>query len=164
MPLIQTAGLFAAGLLTTGSLFVGATPQAGDAPENATGDGLRVPCGAVWSRLPADLRADLTAVRELPEGERAEALRAIRRDALDGDYGDRVQRFAERRDERVRAVRRMLPADLRVDLREARRLTGDARVEAYRDIRDGALAGDHGADVQRVADAVAERREACREE
>jgi len=153
MPLIQTAGLFAAGLLTTSSLFTGAAP--------AVDDGPRVPCGAVWSQLPEDLQADLTAVRELPVGEKAEALRALRRDALDGDYGARVQRFAERRDARVRAIRRALPDEMRSDLREALRLTGDDRVDAYRAIRDGALAGEYGEPVQEVAVAVQERREAC---
>lgn len=157
MPLIQTAGLFAAGLLTTSSLFAGAAPGAGD----DTGDGPRVPCGAVWSQLPQDLRDDLTAVRDLPAGERAEALRAVRRDALDGDYGPRVQRFAERRDERVRAVRRAMPAELRQDLREARRLDGDARADAYDEIRVDALGGEYGERVQQVATAVQERREAC---
>lgn len=154
MPLIQTAGLFAAGLLTTSSLFAGAAPSADDGP--------RVPCGAVWSRLPEDLRADLLAVRELPVGEKEDALRAIRRDALDGDYGDRVQQFAERRDERVRAIRRALPEELRVDLRAARRLTGDDRVVAYREIREGALSGEYGDRVQEVAVRVQQRREACR--
>lgn len=157
MPLIQTAGLFAAGLLTTSSLFAGATPGTGTGAD----DGPRVPCGAVWSRLPQDLRDDLTAVRDLPDGEKADALRAIRRDALDGDYGPQVQRFAERRDERVRAVRRALPAELRSDLREARRLDGEERADAYREIRDGALAGEYGDRVQQVATAVQERREAC---
>lgn len=153
MPLIQTAGLFAAGLLTTSSLFA--------APAPVTDDGPRVPCGAVWSRLPQDLRDDLSAVRNLPDGERDEALRTIRRDALDGDYGPRVQRFAERRDERVRAVRRALPPELRGDLRAARRLDGEERADAYREVRDGALAGDYGDRVQEVATAVQERREAC---
>ena len=41
-------------------------------------------------------------------------------------------------------------------------LTGDARLEAYRDIRDGALAGEYGERVQEVAVKVKERREACR--
>jgi len=153
MPLIQTAGLFAAGLLTTSSLFTGAAP--------ATDDGPTVPCGAVWSQLPEDLQADLKAVRELPVGQRAEELREIRHAALEGDYGDRVQRFAERRGERVRAIRRALPDDLRADLREARALTGDARLDAYRGIRDGALAGEYGERVQQVAVTVKERREAC---
>jgi hypothetical protein len=154
MPLIQTAGLFAAGLLTTSTLF-GAPPAAD------TDDGPRIPCGAVWSRLPEALRADLVAVRALPAGERVEALREIRRDALDGDYGDRVQRLAERRVERLRAIRRALPDDLRADLREARSLSGEDRVEAYREIRDGALAGEYGERVQEIAVKVQERREAC---
>lgn len=155
MPLIQTAGLFAAGLLTTSSLFAGTVPS--------TDDGPRIPCGAVWSQLPEGLRADLTAVRALPDGQKAAALREIRRDALDGDYGDRVRRFAERRHERVRAVRRALPKDLRTDLRDARRLTGEDRADAYRDIRAGALAGEYGERVQEVATTVKERREACAE-
>lgn len=154
MPLIQTAGLFAAGLLSTSSLFAGATPTTDDDP--------LISCGAVWSQLPEDLRGDLTAVRSLPAGEKAEALREIGRDALDGDYGDRVQRFAERRGERVRAVRSALPADMKVDLHEARRLIGDDRLDAYREIRAGALAGEYGDRVQEVAVTVQERREACR--
>ncbi|MDR7254744.1 hypothetical protein J2X46_003742 [Nocardioides sp. BE266] len=157
MPLIQTAGLFTAGLLTTTSLFAGATPGSTSGPD----DGPRIPCGAVWSKLPADLRADLTAARQLPEGERIDALQAIREDALDGDYGDRVQQFAERREQRVRAVRRLLPADLKVDLRDARDLSGDEQVAAYRAIRDGALAGEYGDRVQQVAETVQQRREAC---
>jgi len=154
MPLIQTAGLVTAGLLTTTSLFAGATSAADD-------DGPRVPCGAVWSRLPADLRADLTAARDLPAGQRVDALEEIRADALHGQYGDRVQQLAHDRQERVRAVRRLLPADLRADLRQARDLSGEAQVEAYEDVRDGALAGEYGDRVQHVAEAVQQRREAC---
>ncbi|SFB23496.1 hypothetical protein SAMN05192575_105239 [Nocardioides alpinus] len=156
MPLIQTAGLFAAGLLTTSGLFTGA------APSTSTGDGPQVPCGAVWSHLPEDLRADLRGVRALPVSEKADALRAIRRDALDGDYGTQVQRFAERRVERIRAIRRALPDEMKADLHEARRLTGADRLEAYREIRSGALAGEYGDRVQEVAATVQERREACR--
>ena len=155
MPLIQTAGLFAAGLLTTSGLFTGSVP--GATPD----DGAQVPCGAVWSQLPDDLQEDLRAVRDLPAGEKAGALREIRRDALDGGYGDRVQHFAERRDERIRAVRRALPDEMRADLRAARDLTGEARIDAYREIRSGALAGEYGDRVQEVAVRVEERREAC---
>ena len=157
MPLIQTAGLFAAGLVTTSSLFAGAAPSTGSAE-----DGPKVPCGAVWAQLPEELQSDLLAVRELPVGEKARALRAIRRDALDGHYGDRVERFADRRHERIRAIRRALPAEMKADLREARQLPGDERLDAYRDIRDGALAGDYGERVQEVAVKVRQRREACR--
>lgn len=154
MPLIHTAGLFAAGLLTTTSLFA--------SPATTDDDGLQVPCGAVWSQLPEDLREDLVTAWELPAGERAPALFEIRADARSGEYGARVQRLAERRAERVRAVRQALPRELKVDLREARDLTGDARVQAYRDIRDAALAGDYGERVQDVAETVRERREECK--
>lgn len=155
MPLIATAGLFAAGLLTTSSLFAGLAPS--------TDDGPRIPCGAVWAQLPADLQSDLQTVRGLPDGEKAAALREIRRDALDGGYGARVQRFAERRNDRLRAIRRALPAELRADLREARRLGGDDRVDAYREVRSGALGGEYGERVQEFAVTVQERREACRD-
>lgn len=155
MPLIQTAGLFAAGLLTTSGLFPGPPPA------TTTDDGPRIPCGAVWSKLPDDLKADLRAVRALPVGEKPEALREIRRDALGGDYGARAQRIAERREERIRAVRRALPSEMEVDLRAARSLTGAERLEAYREIRAGALDGEYGERVQEVATAVRERREAC---
>jgi hypothetical protein len=154
MPLTQITGLVAAGLLTTTSLVVGASTATDD-------DGPRVPCGAVWSHLPQDLREDLAAVRDLPAGERAEALRGIRRDALAGEYGERVEQVAERRVDRVRAVRRALPDELRADLRDARRLTGEQRADAFREVRDDALGGEYGEDVQRVAETVAQRREAC---
>jgi hypothetical protein len=155
MPLIQTAGLFAAGLLTTSGLFTGAVPT------STSDDGLQVPCGAVWSPLPDDLQEDLRAVRDLPAGEKAGALREIRRDALDGGYGDRVQHFAERRDERIRTIRRALPEKMKADLRAAHDLTGEARIDAYRVIRSAALAGEYGDRVQEVAVRVQERREAC---
>jgi hypothetical protein len=157
MPLIQTAGLFTAGLVATTSLIAGATNGADDAgsPDRAA---RQVPCAL--SALPAELRDDLTAVREVPEGERLDALRTIRDHALDGDYGDRVQQLAEGRDERVRAVRRLLPADLKADLREARDLSGEDQAAALRGIRDGALGGEYGDRVQQVATSVQRRLEA----
>ena len=53
-----------------------------------------------WARLPKALRRDLAAAQKLPLEERREALRQIRKDALDGDYGQRVQTIAERLDKR----------------------------------------------------------------
>lgn len=157
MPLIQTAGLFAAGLVATTSIVAGATQGADDT--DRPGDAAQVPCAL--AELPAELRDDLTAVRELPEGERIDALLAIRDHALDGEYGARVQRLAEGRDERVRAVRRLLPDDLKADLRAARDLSGGERVTELQDIRDGVLGGEYGDRVQQVAQAVKHRLEAC---
>lgn len=159
MPLIQTAGLFAAGLVATTSLVAGATQGADDADEP---DSTAPQVACALDALPAELRDDLTAVRELPEGERLDALRTIRDDALDGDYGARVQQLAEGRDERVRAVRRLLPDDLKGDLREARDLSGEEQAAALRGIRDGALGGEYGDRVQQVATSVQQRLEACR--
>ncbi|MXM67666.1 hypothetical protein GR925_30580 [Streptomyces sp. HUCO-GS316] len=47
--------------------------------------------------LPEELRADIRELRGLTGEERREELLAIRDKALDGGYGDRVQRWAERR-------------------------------------------------------------------
>lgn len=158
MPLIQTAGLFAAGLVATTSLIAGATNGADDAdgPDTTAAD---VPCAL--SALPAELRDDLTAVRDLPEGERLDALRTIREDASQGDYGARVQQLAQGRNDRARALRRLLPEDLKGDLREARDLPGGDQAAALRDIRDGALGGEYGERVQQLATSVQRRLEAC---
>ena len=154
MPLSQTAGLVTAGVLTATSLFAGLTSAGDD-------DTPKVRCGASWTQLPGDLRSDLADVRELPEGERWDALVTIRRDAVDGDSGHRVQQLAELRGERLRALRRRRPADLRSDLADVRGLSGDAQSEALRDVRDGALAGEYGDRVQGLAQAVQQRLEGC---
>ena len=54
----------------------------------------------LWDRLPADLRADLRELRETPVEERRAAFEELRESALAGDYGPKVQQFAERRQER----------------------------------------------------------------
>lgn len=53
----------------------------------------------VWSKLPADFKADLKKARQLPVDERKPALKQIRTDALAGNYGARVQQLAEHRKE-----------------------------------------------------------------
>lgn len=51
----------------------------------------------LWESLPAALRADVRAARSLPFREQRRATYAVRRAALQGVYGDRVQGLAERR-------------------------------------------------------------------
>ena len=51
----------------------------------------------LWKTLPDQLKADVRAARALPYGEQHRAMIAIREAALQGDYGDRVQGLAERR-------------------------------------------------------------------
>lgn len=52
---------------------------------------------ALWESFPAALKADVRAARSLPVREQRRAVYAIRRAALQGGYGDRVQRLAEER-------------------------------------------------------------------
>lgn len=74
-----------------------------------------VPCGAVWQRLPGELRDDLSALEGMTPAERRVALQEIRRDARQGEYGDRVQRVARRMAER----RAGLTPEQRREVREA---------------------------------------------
>lgn len=109
--MFSTAVTLTAGALASGAAIVGTTltsaPSQADEPTTRT-----VACGAVWERLPAELRADLTALQDLTPTERRAAVKEIRRDALQGEYGDRVQRVAERRSDRradlTRAEKRRL--------------------------------------------------------
>lgn len=125
-------------------------------------DELRVPCGAVWNRLPADLRADISAVGELPDAEKPAAIRAIREDALAGEYGARVARAAERMQDRRADVLARLPEDLQADLEALRALPDEAKVDAAKELRADALAGEYGEQVQTFAERMQARRETCR--
>jgi hypothetical protein len=49
------------------------------------------------ARMPGDLRRDLRAVRKLPADRRPAARMAIRAKARAGDYGERAEKLAERR-------------------------------------------------------------------
>lgn len=155
MAVQAVAGIVAATVIGAGSIFT--TTATGVAPADPT-----IPCGAVWERLPDDLKHDLTALRGMTPEERDAALRQIRHDALDGDYGGGVQHWAEHRDERRAWLRTHLPAELKQDLRAALRLPAGERHDALVEVRDHALDGDYGAGVQRAAERLQERREACR--
>lgn len=85
------ATVLTAVFLMTGATVAAAVPAVDPQPS--------VTCeiGNVWSRLPADLRADIRELKDLEPGEgRAEAARLIRDGALDGTYGAGVQKRAER--------------------------------------------------------------------
>ncbi|MBZ5739115.1 hypothetical protein [Nocardioides mangrovi] len=158
MGLITSIAAVTTGVVATGATLAGAhatttsTPQA-DAPTIA--------CGAVWDRLPDALQDDLAALRGLSPAERTKAVRAIRKDALAGEYGDRVQSIAERRVGHRAEVWKRLPADLRHDLREARQADPADRAAAVDEIRTNALAGEYGDRVQTIAERLADRRDAC---
>jgi hypothetical protein len=54
---------------------------------------------ALRSKLPAELKADLKKMRQLPVEDRKAARKEIRKQALAGDYGTWVQQITERRKE-----------------------------------------------------------------
>lgn len=99
-------------------------------------------------RLPEDLRADLRKLRTLDPAARQEAAAKIWQDALDGHYGRRVELRAETAQRRFQA----LPGELQDDIEELRGLSGDERAEQRTDIRDKALSGTYGRQVQRWAE------------
>ncbi len=160
MPLLHTAALLGTGILSAGTLF--GVVATGDDTGTDPGTGkVSVPCGAVWDRLPAELRNDLDDLKALPSAERPQAVREIRREARTGAYGERVQQFAQHRDERVERVLSRLPDELRDDLRAARALPAEERAAALAEVRDRALAGGYGDRVQQVAERIRDRRAAC---
>jgi hypothetical protein len=156
MAMQAVAGLMATVVVATGSAFgIPALTGAGSGPD------VTVPCGAIWRRLPQDLREDLTALRQLPPDERFAAGKQLRQDALDGDYGTRVQQWADRADERRRAIWSRLPGELQRDIDAARALPAAERYDALQEIRATALDGEYGDRVQQVAQRLDERRQAC---
>lgn len=98
-------------------------------------------------RLSEDLRADLRKLRTLEPAPRQESAAKIWQDALDGRYGTRVQLRAEEAQRRFRS----LPGKLQDDIKELRRFSGEERAEQRTEIRDKALAGEYGRQVQRWA-------------
>ncbi|MFC8244700.1 hypothetical protein [Streptomyces chartreusis] len=106
-------------------------------------EGLRAP-----GRLPQDLRDDLRKLRTLEPAPRQEAAAKIWQDALDGRYGTRVELRAEEAQRRFRS----LPGKLQDDIKELRGLSGEERAEQRTEIRDKALSGEYGRQVQRWAE------------
>lgn len=107
-----------------------------------------------WLRLPAELRGDLSAIRELPAEERPEALREIREDALEGAYGEGVQAGAERIKERRLGAWASLPPELKADLIELRQAAPGERRELAEVIAQNALDGEYGEKAQATAERV----------
>lgn len=148
------------GTLVSATSVVGLTTLSTHGP--SAPDELKVPCGAVWNRLPADLKADIKAVEDLPDSEKPAAIRAIREDAVAGEYGAKVARAAQRmQDRRDRAFDR-LPEDLQADLEALRALPDEDQVAAAQELRTDALAGEYGDKVRAFAERMQQRREACR--
>lgn len=109
-----------------------------------------------WLRLPADLRGDLSAIRDLPAEVRPEAARDVRQGALNGEYGEKVQMGAERIKERRLGAWATMPADLKRDLIELRQAAPGERRELAEEIAESALAGEYGEKAQATAERIRE--------
>jgi hypothetical protein len=107
-----------------------------------------------WLRLPADLRGDLSAIRDLPADERPEAVREIREDALEGRYGEGVEAGAQRIKERRLAAWATMPVELKADLIELRKAAPGERRELAEVIAQNALDGEYGDKAQATAERV----------
>ena len=98
--------------------------------------------------VPAELRAELAGLRDVPAGQRLAELERIRDAALAGEYGTEAKAGAER----LVAMLAMLPPELTADL-EALVGTEESQVpDAVERIRDRALAGDYGSQVRSYAE------------
>jgi hypothetical protein len=107
-----------------------------------------------WLRLPADLRGDLSAIRDLPADERQAALREVRHGALDGQYGAGVQEKAEALKVRRLDAWATMPPELRADLVELRQAAPGERRALAEEIAQNALDGDYGDKAQATAERI----------
>jgi hypothetical protein len=161
-PVIVTISAALAGAVLATVTVVGVTnAYAAPAADPSAVDELVVPCGAIWKRLPEELRDDLLAVQDLPDAEKPAAIREIRTDALAGEYGEKVATAAERIKERRARLFTRLPEDLQADLKALKALPDADKVAYAKEIRADALAGEYGERVQKFSEKMQDRREQC---
>ena len=132
-----------------------AAENAGDATENAaedmtdeagdsgdTGDVMDENNSVDW--LTEDLRNDLENLEGLPAEERAQELERIIRNAVTGDYGERVENWSERMVDFMDA----LPQELQNDLQNVLGMQPEQAQEELRQIWQGVLGGEYGEDAE----------------
>ena len=152
--------LIAAAALTT-ALVAGGSVAASAAPsDSASTDTAASDCNfgqhvvAAWRQLPAELQADLKALRALPQGERRDAAIAIREKALAGDYGTGTQQKALWLKDRRALALQTMPIELKQALMELRNTDPADRRELARQIADDALAGTYGPQAQQTVEEI----------
>lgn len=154
----RLGGAAAALALTVAGIALVPTAASASVPTDGVTE-CSVPPGAaaLWQRMPEELQQDLRDLRSIPDGERADAARVIRDDALAGEYGAEVQDRAERlRD--LRLLRwSAAPEELRADLKEVRAADATERAALRQAVVDRALAGEYGEGAQRRAERLQER-------
>ena len=108
-------------------------------------------CQQVWDAMPQAMQGDIKAALTLPPAQRRHALRAIRFAAAHGAYGGQVASATKKWREHRRDVFASLPADLKADITAALKLGPRKQPAAKKEIRQAALAGEYGAEVQTLA-------------
>ena len=92
----------------------------------------------------AKFRADLKDARALTGEARMEALQEIRQNAKAGEYGDKIEKRAEKIDNRHARLWAHAPKELKDDLREVRKADPADRAELRHEIFTKAEAGEYG--------------------
>lgn len=163
--LIIGKGLVAGAVAVTALVAGSGTPHAAvDARGAAASGDAKVVCHRLWKNAPADLRKDLRALRALPQGdERRAAAKKIRKDALAGHYGSKVQAVAEHRKLRRAHWLRNAPDQLKQDLKAAaQKPAGSERRAALTEVWQSALEGTYGDQVQQRAEKRKAHHETCK--
>ncbi len=97
---------------------------------------------------PAELRAELVALRDVPAADRLAEVERIRDAALAGEYGEQIRSGARQ----LVVVLGMLPPELYRDLEALVSLEEAHIPDGLEEIRDRALAGGYGPQVQGYAE------------
>lgn len=108
---------------------------------------------AVYVAVPAELRADVNAARALdPGAERGAAIKAIKQDALAGEYGEVTQARVEAFGVYRAANPGRINPELKADLKELRATVGlAAKVDLAEEIAGQAIDGEYGESVRVAA-------------
>lgn len=113
----------------------------------------------MWLALPKELRTDLGAAKQKPAGDqRNQALKAVLDKAAAGAYGDRVQKVAQRVEQRDGKLWAKLPDALKNDMLAVLNAdAGKATLDAAATVIDKAAAGTYGDVAKKVVEKLEQR-------
>lgn len=152
MSTVWTIGRTVAGVALAGTTLMagltGPAMAAREVPLSAP-----VSCTELWESLPQQMQDDITTAHSLDDEEQVRAMAVIRRAALRGVYGDRVEKLAQARLEKRQDLWKVAPEQFREDVLAARSLPYEEQRRAMWVIRRAALRGVYGDKVQAIAEA-----------
>lgn len=160
MSTVTTMGrTLAAVALATTTLMAGLALPAVAADEKALSAPMS--CTELWESLPQQMKDDISAARSLDDEAQRRAMLVIRRAALRGVYGDRVEDLAQARRDKRLELWKVAPEQLKEDVLAARSLPFEEQRRAMWVIRRAALRGVYGEQVQAVAEARRDWLKTC---